>query len=233
MTTSTEVERKQHKRFKNESPEYREAREKLLKSEIALREMTEAVARERRALPLGGKVAENYVFAEVAADGKARSVTMSELFAPGKDTLIVYNYMYGPKMAKPCVMCTSIVDALDASAPHVNDRMNIVVVAKSPIERIMEEARRRDWKRVRLLSSAKNSYNRDYFGEDEKESQWPMANVFVKRDGAIHHTWGSELIDVKFPGGNERHVDIIWPLWNLFDWTPEGRGTDWFPKLQY
>jgi predicted dithiol-disulfide oxidoreductase (DUF899 family) len=125
------------------------------------------------------------------------------------------------------------VDGLNSNAPHVTQRVNLVAVAKSPIERFMTFARGRGWDKIRLLSSNKNTYNRDYFGEDEKESQWPMANVFVKRGDAIHHTWGSELIDVKFPGGNERHVDIVWPLWNLFDWTPEGRGTDWYPKLQY
>src|SRR5262245_44554778 len=200
-----EATRKATKHFKNESPEYRKAREKLLESEVALRQMTEDVARQRRALPLGGQVPEDYVFEEIS-DGKTRAVKMSELFAPGKNTLIVYNYMYGPNMKTPCVMCTSIVDGLEASAQHVNDRMNIVVVAKSPIDGIMKEADRRGWTKVRLLSSAKNSYNRDYFGEDEKGDQWPMANVFVKKDGAIHHTWGSELIDVKYPGGDERHV---------------------------
>ena len=34
-------------------------------------------------------------------------------------------------------------------------------------------------------------------------------------------------------GQNERHVDMIWPLWNLFDLTPEGRGGNWFPRLSY
>ncbi|HZE20408.1 MAG TPA: DUF899 family protein, partial [Candidatus Angelobacter sp.] len=99
-----EANRKATKHFKNESPEYRKAREKLLESEVALRAMTEDVARQRRALPLGGRVPEDYVFEEMTPDGTVRSVKMSELFAPGKDTLIVYNYMYGPAMAKPCVM---------------------------------------------------------------------------------------------------------------------------------
>ena len=232
--TPTEAEvRDAMKHFKNESPEYRAAREKLLRSEVALREMTEAVARERRALPLGGRVPENYVFEEMAPDGATRSVKMSELFQPGQETLIVYNYMYGPKMAKPCVMCTAIVDGLNSNAPHVTQRVNLVAVAKSPIERLMAFARGRGWDKIRLLSSSKNTYNKDYFGEDEKEAQQPMANVFVKRGDAIHHTWGSELIDVSRPEGDARHVDIIWPLWNLFDWTPEGRGTDWHPKLEY
>jgi len=35
------------------------------------------------------------------------------------------------------------------------------------------------------------------------------------------------------PGQDGRHVDLVWPLWNLFDYTSEGRGTDWNPKLAY
>jgi len=219
-------------RYPGENDAYRAARTRLLQAELDLRRHLEAVAALRRELPLGGRVENDYVFEE-AVDGDSRPIRLSELFAPGKRSLVLYSYMYGPKMAKPCVMCTSIVDGLNSNAPHVTQRVNLVAVAKSPIERLMAFARPRGWDKIRLLSSSKNTYNRDYFGEDEKESQWPMANVFVKRGDAIHHTWGSELIDVKFPGGNERHVDIVWPLWNLFDWTPEGRGTDWFPKLQY
>ncbi len=220
------------KHFANETREYREARDRLLRSEIALREHVEAVARERRTLPMGGRVAEDYTFEEMPADGAVRSERLSELFAPGKDSLIVYSYMYGPNMKQPCTSCTSIIDGLNASAPHVTQRANLVVVAKSPIQRIMEFARGRGWNKIRLLSSNKNTYNKDYFAEDEKESQQPMVNVFVKRDGAVHHSWGSELLYVKMQG-DTRHADMIWPLWNLFDMTPEGRGTDWYPKLTY
>ena len=221
------------KHFKNESREYREARDRLLRSEIALREQMETVARERRDLPLGGRVAEDYTFEEMAPDGAVRSVKLSELFAPGKDSLIVYSYMYGPNMKTPCTSCTSIIDGLDASAAHVTQRTNLVVVAKSPIQRIMEFTKPRGWNKIRILSSNKNSYNKDYFAEDEKESQNPMVNVFVKRGGAIHHFWSSELFYVKNQGGDPRHLDMIWPLWNLFDMTPEGRGKDWYPKLSY
>ena len=62
---------------------------------------------------------------------------MSELFAPGKDdSLILYSYMYGPAMETPCTSCTSILDALDGESPHVNDKTNFAVVARSPIARI-------------------------------------------------------------------------------------------------
>ena len=63
--------------FPGESPEYRAARERLLEQEIELRRATEAVAAARRALPAGGVVPEDYVFA--GADGPVR---LSELFAP-------------------------------------------------------------------------------------------------------------------------------------------------------
>jgi predicted dithiol-disulfide oxidoreductase (DUF899 family) len=158
---------------------------------------------------------------------------MSELFQRD-GSLVVYSYMYGPAMAKACPMCTAMLDSLNGAAPHAAQRINLVVVAKSPIQRIRAFARERGWRNLRMLSSADNSYNRDYRGEDEKGSQQPALNVFTRRHGAIHHTWSSELMFAPSdPGQNARHVDAIWPLWNLFDVTPEGRGTDWYPKLAY
>src|SRR5207237_2321702 len=111
-------------------------------------------------------------------------------------------------------------------------RVNFAVVTKSPIERIMKFADSRGWRNLRLLSSANNTYNRDYHGEDADEDQIPALNVFVKRDGAIHHFYNTELLYASSePGQDSRHVDSIWPLWNLFDETPEGRGQGWNPKL--
>ncbi len=107
-------------------------------------------------------------------------------------------------------------------------------MAKSPIERIREFARGRGWKNLCLLSSASNSYNNDYQGENEKGSQMPSLNVFVRRNGKISHAYNTELLFApKEPGQDGRHVDMIWPVWNIFDYTPEGRGTDWSPKLSY
>src|SRR5438132_11833336 len=106
--------------FPGESAKYRRARNDLLKDEMALRKKIEAVAAKRRKLPLGGPIPEDYVFEEAGADGAVTRVRLSELFAPGKDTLIVYSYMFGPKMAAPCVSCTSILDGLDGESAHVN-----------------------------------------------------------------------------------------------------------------
>lgn len=35
------------------------------------------------------------------------------------------------------------------------------------------------------------------------------------------------------PGQHPRHVDFIWPIWTVLDATPEGRGSDWNPSLDY
>lgn len=221
-------------RFPGENAAYRKARDKLLKEEMALRRHTEAVAAQRRKLPPGGKVPEDYVFEGVDELMGVRRVRLSELFSPGKDTLVIYNYMYGPNMERPCPMCTSMLDALEGNAHHIMQRVNLAVVAKSPLPRILSLAQDRGWRRLRLLSSANNSYNRDYFGEGEDSRQWPALNVFRKRGNAIHHFWNSELMFVPGDKGQEpRHIDMIWPLWNVLDTTPEGRGKDWHPKLSY
>ncbi len=215
-------------RFPNESAEYRAKRDELLAAEQELRRHVERVAELRRKLPLGGAVKEDYVF-----DDGAAPVKLSELFREGFDTLGVYNFMYGPQMAQPCPMCTSFLDSLDGAVPHATKRMNLAVVAKSPIERIRDFARGRGWRNLPLLSSGGNTYNRDYFGENAKGQQ-PAFNVFVRRDGKIYHFYNTELaFGPGEPGQDPRHIDMMWPLWNLLDFTPEGRGADWYPRLSY
>jgi predicted dithiol-disulfide oxidoreductase (DUF899 family) len=216
-------------RFPGEKPTYRAARDKLLKAEMALRRQIETVAAMRRKLPLGGALKEDYVFDE--GDG---SVHLSELFADGKDTLLVYSFMFGPEMKSACSSCTSILDGLDGQIPHVTQRANMAIVAKSPIERIREFAQGRGWRHHRLLSSAANTYNHDYHGETVDGAQIPTLNVFTRKKARIYHTWSSELLFLPPERGQDgRHVDLIWPLWNLLDYTPEGRGKTWHPKLRY
>jgi len=237
MAKATVAGSKHKVRFPGESESYRAARNKLLDAEIELRRWIESVAAQRRKLPVGGVIPEDYAFEEIVGkDGKAkkRKVSLSDLFADGKDSLILYNFMYGPEMKSACPLCTSILDGLDGEVSHVSQRTNIAVVAKSPVERIRDYAKERGWRNLRLLSSAGTTYNRDYQGENEKGDQMPALNVFVRRNGRIHHFYNTELmLAPSEPGQDMRHVDMIWPLWNLFDYTPEGRGEKWGPKLAY
>jgi predicted dithiol-disulfide oxidoreductase (DUF899 family) len=219
-----------------ESREYRAARDRLLEQEAELRRMTEAVAEARRELPPGGIVPQDYVFQQAGPDGTSTEVSLSELFVGGLDTLVIYNFMFPRALDDegPCPHCTSMLDALDGAAQHITQRVNFAIVAKAPLPRILAHAHQRGWRGLRLLSSAGTAYNRDYFGEDAEGAQRPMLNVFRREGEVIRHFWGSELLDAPTePGQDPRHVDSIDPQWNLFDFTPEGRGTDWYPELNY
>jgi predicted dithiol-disulfide oxidoreductase (DUF899 family) len=227
-------------RFPGESDEYRRAREDLLHAEIKLREDEEAVAAQRRRLPLGGAVPSDYEFQEWDTQtGSPRSVTLSELFEDDKDTLFLYSFMFlptpdGNPIGRPCPACTSIIDAVSGQARHVTQQVNVAVSAKAPIERLRAHAYTRGWSDIRMLSSAENTYNLDYQAETPDEKQLPIATVFVRRDGAIHHAWSSELLfAASAPGQHPRHVDFMWPLWKILDLTPGGRGTAFDPLLEY
>lgn len=218
------------KSFPGETEAYRSARDKLLEAEIALRKQTEEVAVLRRELPLGGPVPEDYAFEGISGGG---NVKLSELFEAGKDTLVTYSLMFAPGDEAACPMCTSLLDGLNGSAPHINDRVNFAVIAKAPPEQLANWAAGRGWINFRLLSSNGNDFNPIYLAEDEEGGQWPMINVFRNTPDGVFHSWGSELFYSKSDVGHSRHADTLWPLWNMFDLTPEGRGTDWFPKLSY
>jgi len=232
-----------HVSFPGESAEYRAARNALLVEEMKLRRQIEHVAAQRRALPAGGVIAEDYQF-----DGNGGAIKLSALFAPGKDTLAIYSFMYGSDRERPCPGCTHFLDGLDGEAEHIIQRINLAVVAKSPLPRILDFAKERGWRRLRLLSTAGNTYDRDYFGDStglsaavraqqdfKADQEWdmPMLNVFHRDDTGIRHFWGSEVLYMPpEPGQEYRHNDALDVLWNMLDLTPEGRG-DFHPKLSY
>lgn len=225
--------------FPGESDEYRRARDALLDAELALRRQEELVAAQRRRLPLGGILPCDYPFEEWDPGAcESRIVHLSELFGP-TDTLLIYSFMFNPDDAgRPlrvaCPLCTSMVDALDGEIPHLRQHISVAVATKAPVERFLSHASSRGWRHARLLSSAQSSYNRDYQAETSEAAQRPMATVFVRRAGIIHHFWSSELLLAPLdPEQGPRHVDFMWPLWSILDRTPDGRGDTWMPQLHY
>ncbi len=210
---------------------------------MALRRQMERVAAQRRRLPPGGALKEDYTF-----DSAKGRVRFSQLFAPEKTTLAMYSFMFGPERDSPCPGCTHFLDALDGAAPHILQSINFYVVAKSPLARLQALAAGRGWRHLRFLSTADNTYDRDYFGDSlalsadmraqqafKPGEEWdmPILNIF-RRDGPnIRHFWGSELLYVPAEAGQEyRHNDLLDPLWTMLDLTPDGRG-DFEPKLTY
>jgi predicted dithiol-disulfide oxidoreductase (DUF899 family) len=215
-------------RFPNESDEYRRARTALLIEEIELRRHIERVAEQRRALPPGGTIPEDYVF-----EGEQGPIRLSDMFGKHR-TLVVYSFMYGPKRERPCPMCTSLLSAWDGEAPDIAQRVALAIVARSPIDRLVTFKKERGWRHLKLYSSAGNSYTRDYFGESADGEDIPELNVFTRRDGTVRHFWGGEMTgQMSDPGQDPRGAPDLMPIWTILDMTPEGRGRDWYPKLSY
>ena len=213
-------------RFPNESEDYRQARDALLAEEIELRRHIERVAKQRRALPPGGVVPKDYRFV-----GERGPVSFLDLFG-SKQTLAIYSYMYGPKREQPCPMCTSLMAAWDGEALDVEQRIALVMVARSPIDRLLKMKKERGWRNLRLFSDAGGDFTRDYVSADDADM--PAFNVFTRRDGGIRHFWSGEMGgSTADPGQDPRGAPDLVSLWTILDSTPDGRGADWYPKLSY
>jgi predicted dithiol-disulfide oxidoreductase (DUF899 family) len=158
------VRRDHEHRVPGESAAYRAARDRLLAREIELRRAVEAVAVARRELPPGGVVPEDFVFQARGKGGAPTDVRLSELFAPGKDSLAIYSFMFprdpsderpGPAAGEtallplaegPCPSCTALLDQLDGAAEHATQHVNLAVVAKAPLARVLTFADERGWR---------------------------------------------------------------------------------------
>lgn len=228
LTPAPELAERNRCRFPNESAEYRRARQALLAEEIELRRHLERVAEQRRALPPGGEVTGDYRF-----EGERGPVDFAGLFGD-KDTLVVYSYMFGPQRERPCPMCTSLLSAWDGEARDIGQRVSLVVVARSPIERLVAFKHERGWRDLRLYSDIGGAYSRDYHAIDPDGGDDAAFNVFTRRDGTVRHFWGGEMgFETADPGQDPRGAPDLMPIWTILDVTPEGRGTDWYPKLDY
>lgn len=215
--------------------EYLKQREALLEAELALRDQMERVAEMRRQLPDGGPV-EDYVFREGNKDLNINDpasfcdTRLSELFEDGKDHLILIHLMFHPEHDAPCVMCSMWADGYNAIAPHVRQNANFVMVAKAEIGKFRAWAKGRGWDNIRLLSSHDTSFNTDFHVEDEDGDQMPGITIFTRQpDGRIHHTYTGQA---SLGDSIGRGIDVMTPVWNLFDLLPQGR-PDWFPGHDY
>lgn len=229
LTPALELAKRSKVRFPNESAEYRRAREALLAEEIELRRYIERVAEQRRALPVGGEVRKDYRF-----QSERGPVSFADLFGD-KQTLVVYNYMYGPERERPCPMCTSLLSSWDGEALDVEQNVALAVVARSPIERLVAFKKERRWNALKLYSDTSGEFSRDYhaMGDDGKSDDAAF-NVFTRRDGTIRHFWGGEMgFDSADPGQDPRGAPDLMPIWTILDSTPEGRSPKWYPKLSY
>ena len=228
LQPASELAKNSTLRFPNETPEYRHARDALLAEEIELRRHIERVAQQRRALPPGGPVLKEYRF-----DSERGPVGFADLFG-NKQTLVVYGYMFGPQREKPCPMCTSLLSAWDGEARDIEQRVALAVVARSPIGRLVAFKKQRGWHGLKLYSDTTGEFSRDYHAMTPKGADDAAFAVFTRRDGNIRHFWSGEMSSASAdPGQDPRGAPDLMPIWTILDATPEGRGTDWYPKLEY
>jgi predicted dithiol-disulfide oxidoreductase (DUF899 family) len=219
----------------NEPDDYLAKREELRLAEIDLMRQRERVAELRRRLPDGAIVAD-YEFEEGpanldAGDTPTRTVRLSELFTLPDRALVIYHLMYGKKQPKPCPMCTAWIDGINGVADHLAQNMNFAVVAAADTPTLRGYAHARGWNRIRLLSAGSSTFKYDLGSEDRDGAQDSTISVFSRTsDGTVRHFYTAHpwmARDIK-----ERGIDLLSPIWNVLDLTPQGRG-DWYTKLEY
>ncbi|MBO9648962.1 MAG: DUF899 domain-containing protein [Variovorax sp.] len=229
LPSATELARQSNRHFPGESSAYRQARTALLAEEIELRRQIEHVAALRRKLPPGGVVPEDYVF-----QGAHGPASLSSLFGR-HDTLVTYNWMFGPQRERSCPMCTSLLSAFDGEMPDILQRVAFAVIARSPVTKMLAFAKERGWRHLPLYSSQGTNFNQLYAFEDpDANEDMPAFNVFHREGNVIRHFWGDEMnMPTADPGQDPRGAPDLMPIWNILDHTPAGRGKDWYPSLDY
>lgn len=112
--------------------------------------------------------------------------------------------------------------------------MALAVIARSPLAKLLAFKTERGWRDLRLFSDTNGEFSRDYYAISKEGGDDPALNVFTRRDGVIRHFWSGEMdFGTADPGEDPRGAPDLMPLWTVLDMTPEGRGTDWYPKLDY
>jgi predicted dithiol-disulfide oxidoreductase (DUF899 family) len=227
LKSAQELAELSSKPYPNDSPAYRVARTALLAEEIELRRHIERVAKQRRALPSGGE-ARAYAF----LDEQGKTVGLNDMF-DRHDTLVTYFWMYGPQRERPCPMCTSLLGSLDIPAIDLEQRVALAVIGRSPVARQLAFARERGWRNLRFYQCVGDDFPNDYRGLAPDGSEWPALDVWKKDGGKARHFWAGESGGTADPGEDAHGAPDPTPLWTILDLTPGGRGTDWYPKLEY
>ncbi|MGH8189594.1 MAG: DUF899 family protein, partial [Steroidobacteraceae bacterium] len=165
-------------------------------------------------------------------DANGAELGLLDLFGD-KPTLVSYFWMFGPQRERPCPMCTNFLGAVNGNAADIKQRVALKVLGRSPVARQIAFAQERGWRDLDFVQTIGDDYANDLRLLDEKGSDMAAIVVF-KRDGdKVRLFWASEMGEMADPGQDPRDAPDIASLWSILDLTPEGRGTDWYPKLSY
>lgn len=228
-TPATELAAKAKTPFPGASAAYEKARQELLAQEIEFRRQMTKLAEQRRALPPGPVIEKDYRF----KDEQDFDVGLLDLFAD-KDTLVTYFWMYGPQRGRPCPMCTNWLGAVNGNAADIKQRVALKILGRSPVERQFAFAQERGWRDLNFVQTVGDDYAKDLGVLMPDGSEYPALVVFRRDGDKVRLFWASEMTrEMADPGQDPRDAPDIASLWSILDLTPEGRGTDWYPKLNY
>ena len=215
--------------FPGASPGYEAARVALLAEEIEFRRHMTRLVEQRRALPPGPVITKAYRF----RDEEGAEVRLVDLFG-GKDTLVTYFWMYGPQRARPCPMCTNWLGAVNGNAADIKQRVALRILGRSSVERQRAFAQERGWRDLNFAQTVGDDYAKDLGVLMDDGSEYPALCVFTREGEEVRLFWASEMTaEMADPGQDPRDAPDIASLWSVLDLTPQGRGTDWYPKLSY
>lgn len=229
LTPAAELARHAKTPFPGASPQYEDARRALLAEEIEFRRHMTRLVAQRRALPPGPIIGEDYRF----KDEQGADVGLIDLFG-NKATLIAYFWMYGPERERPCPMCTNWLGAVNGNAADIKQRVALKVLGRSPVERQLAFAQERGWRDLNFVQTVGDDYAQDLGILQPDGSEYAALTVFQRDGDQVRLFWASEMTrEMADPGQDPRDAPDIAALWSLLDLTPEGRGTDWYPRLSY
>lgn len=214
--------------FPGEDESYAKARKSLLAEEIDLRRKMTRIAEQRRQLP-PGPLMKDYRF----KDANGNELGLADLFG-GHDTLVSYFWMYGPERERPCPMCTNWLGSVDGNANDIRQRVAFQVFGRSPVERQKAFALERGWQALDFLQVVGDDYVKDFGLLMPDGSDLAAIVVYKRGKDGVRLFWKSEMTaEMADPGQDPRDAPDIAALWNILDLTPSGRGTDWYPSLEY
>ena len=188
--------------------EWEAARQELLVKEKQELRARDALAAERRRLPMV-PVERDYVFR-----GPAGEASLLDLF-DGRRQLIVYHFMFSPQTEgwpeAGCVGCTMFTDNVGHLA-HLHARdTSFVLVSEGPIERLEAYRERMGWE-IPWYSLAGNGFNAD-------------AGVTTGFGLSVFLRDGDDVFRTYFTSG--RGVEPLGSGWTFLDLTPLGRQEEW------
>ncbi|MGH7628190.1 MAG: DUF899 domain-containing protein [Gemmatimonadales bacterium] len=192
--------------------EWQAARDELLVKEKAATRARDALAAERRRLPMV-QIGKPYLF-----EGPHGQASLLDLFE-GRRQLILYHFMFAPGVdgwpEAGCPGCSMVVDQVVHLA-HLHARdTSFALVSRAPLANIDRYRERMGWT-IPWFSSSGTDFNVD-FGLSTDQGETFGLSVFLRDGASIYRSY--------FTAG--RGVEALGSGWTLLDLTPLGRQEDW------